>query len=76
MGQKFIDLLASSVIVQGLISLLFVGTFCYQEVAYRSVDTDLKIVTVGIVAFWLGGKFVLGSQHLKSMLRTTNEQTK
>lgn len=73
MRDKFLELLSSSVIIQGVISLLFVLTFCYQEIVFRSVDTDLKLITVGIVAFWLGGKFVLGSQNLTRRLRKTDE---
>lgn len=64
MSSKLIDLLSSSVIIQGIVSLLFVATFCYQEIVFRSVDADLKIITVGIVTFWLGGKAVLMSQHV------------
>lgn len=64
MGNKFIELLASSVIVQGLVSLALVATFCYQEIATHSVDTDLKLITFGVIGFWLGGKAVLQSQTL------------
>ncbi len=64
MSQRIVELFSSSVIVQGLLSLLLVATFCYQEIISHSVDTDLKLITFGVVGFWLGGKAVLQAQQL------------
>lgn len=52
------------VIVQALLSILVVITFCYQEFTLHSVDPDLKLITFGVVGFWLGGIAFAGQQKL------------
>ena len=51
-------------IIQGIISIVLVATFCFQEITLHSVDPDLKLITFGVVGFWLGGiTFMQGVKH-------------
>ena len=71
--QKFFDTLTPLVVVQALLSIIVVLSFCYQEVAIHSVDPDLKLVTVGVIGFWLGGLASAGQQKLIDRGKTTYE---
>lgn len=74
MVDKVIELFSSSVIVQGLISLMLVSALVYQEVTVHSVDTDLKLICIGVISFWLGGKAVLMAQFTRD--RQKSNRTK
>lgn len=62
--KSFTDNLTPLVVVQAILSIIVVLSFCYQEVAIHSVDPDLKLVTVGVIGFWLGGLASAGQQKL------------
>ncbi len=53
--KAFFDTLTPVLVVQALLSIIVVAAFVFQEVTIHTVDTDLKIMTVGVVTFWLGG---------------------
>ena len=62
--SKFTENLTPLIVVQAILSIIVVLTFCYQEVAVHSVDPDLKLVVVGVIGFWLGGLASAGQQKL------------
>lgn len=64
MVSKFLDGLTPLIVVQALLSVIVVLTFCYQEIVLHAVDTDLKMITFGVVGFWLGGLAFSGQQKL------------
>lgn len=61
-----IDASNGVVIVQAILSIIVVLTFTYQEVVLHSVDPDLKLITFGVVGFWLGGIIQSQANKLKS----------
>lgn len=58
MFDKFLDLLAESVIFQGLITLLVIGAWIYMMVAGLPVPPELQGAALLIIGFFFGGKFV------------------
>ena len=72
--QKFLDGLTPLIVVQAILSIIVVLTFCYQEVAVHSVDPDLKLVVVGVIGFWLGGLASAGQQKLIERNKTTYDE--
>lgn len=54
----FLDLLKSSVIVQGTITLGVIALWVVMTYQGRPIPTDLQYLTVGLVGFYFGGKFV------------------
>lgn len=61
-----IDASNGVVIVQAILSIIVVLTFTYQEVVLHSVDPDLKLITFGVVGFWLGGIIQSQASKIKS----------
>ena len=54
--DTFWSLLKESVIVQAVISLLLVATYCTLVLLGRLVPTDFVNVLLLVVGFWMGGK--------------------
>ena len=54
--DTFWSLLKESVIVQAVISLLLVATYCALVLLGRLVPTDFVNVLLLVVGFWMGGK--------------------
>jgi hypothetical protein len=59
MGEKFLELLRESVIVQGLIALILVSAAVYLLIVGRAVPNWLLDLVFFIVGFYLGGKSVV-----------------
>lgn len=53
--SKFLDGLTPLIVVQAILSIIVVLAFVYQEVSIHSVDPDLKLITFGVIGFWIGG---------------------
>lgn len=73
--KAFFESLTPLVVVQALLSIIVVVTFCYQEVTIHSVDTDLKLITFGVVGFWLGGIIGARTQLMKPGVKSNDEQS-
>lgn len=71
--SKLIDLLTPAVIIQGIITILIVLSFCIQEITYQRVDNDLKLITFAVIGFWLGGLATLQTQRFINGVRKTDE---
>lgn len=56
MGPKFLDLLAQSVIVQGILTLMVVSVECYLFVVGRTPPPELSALVGLVVGFYFGGK--------------------
>jgi len=54
--QKFWDLLSQSVIVQGFITALFVGTTCYLWATGQPVPQELWTANTVVLGFFFGAK--------------------
>ncbi len=64
--KTFFDGLTPVVAIQAILSIIVVVTFCYQEWIIHSVDADLKLITFGIVGFWLGGLSFIAQQRINN----------
>ncbi|MDP2107145.1 MAG: hypothetical protein Q8J76_14205 [Desulfobulbaceae bacterium] len=53
---KFWELFAESVILQGVLSLMFGGTICYMYVTQIPVPQELVALLGIIIGFFFGGK--------------------
>lgn len=53
---KFWELFAESVILQGILSLMFGGTICYMYVTQIPVPQELVALLGIIIGFFFGGK--------------------
>ncbi len=54
--NKFLDLLAQSVIVQGIITVLIISTMCYIIIVGRAVPEILVTFAGLILGYWFGTK--------------------
>lgn len=54
--SRFYDLLAESIIVQSIITLLLVATICIMYLRNLPIPHDLQILTFTVVGFWFGQK--------------------
>jgi hypothetical protein len=54
--DNFWTLLRESVIVQAVISLALVGTYCYLVIVAAAVPDTFVNVLLLVVGFWMGGK--------------------
>ena len=63
--QKFWDLLAESVIVQGIITVLIVGADVYLIVTGQPVPELLSNLTGIVVGFYFGSKLALRKASFK-----------
>jgi hypothetical protein len=57
--NKFIDLLAESVIIQGILTLAVVGTWLYMLATSVPVPDTLNNILGIVVGFYFGGKVSL-----------------
>jgi hypothetical protein len=64
-GNKLLDLIGQSVIVQGVLTLGVVGTWGYLMVAGKPIPPELNQIVGLVVGFYFGGKAVLQAQSLK-----------
>lgn len=62
---KFLDLLAQSVIVQGVLTIMVVGTLCYLYIAEKAAPEVLVTFASLILGYWFGTKnqLALARQH-------------
>jgi hypothetical protein len=65
MAQKILDLISSSVVIQGLVSLILVLTCAVNVATQKPIPDDFFHVTVFVIGFWFGGKAVLQFQAIK-----------
>lgn len=65
MGNKIVDLIQQSVIVQGVLTLGVVGTWLYLHVAGQPVPPELNQIVGLVVGFYFGGKAVLQAQSIQ-----------
>lgn len=65
MMDKFLDLLAQSVIVQGILTLMVVGAWLYLIVTTGTVPDQLTQLLGLVVGFYFGGKVAVGAARLK-----------
>lgn len=56
MGKLFVELLRESVLVQGSIALIIIGTICYLYVTGQAVPNELLNILSLILGFYFGGK--------------------
>lgn len=56
MGGKFLELVAESVVVQSIITVMLVGAFAYLCLVGREPTDSLRELTFLIVAYWMGTK--------------------
>ena len=56
MGEKLLALVAESVIVQSIITVMLVGTFAYLCLVGKEPTASLRELTFLIVAYWMGTK--------------------
>ena len=54
--KQFLDLVKSSVIIQGLITLCFVGTMCYLWSTGQPVPQELWTANTIVIGFFFGAK--------------------
>lgn len=64
--DRFLDLLAQSVIVQGTVTLVLVGAVCYLAVTGQDVPETLQSATMLALGFYFGSK----SQQSLTYLQT------
>lgn len=61
MKDTFLDLLKSSVIMQGLLSLLVVGAYVYMLIAGLTIPETLTVSVGLVLGFFFGSKLALTS---------------
>lgn len=54
--EQFIDLLKSSVIVQGSITFVLVMTYCYLVATNQTIPTNFMELLYVVVGFYFGAK--------------------
>lgn len=54
--NKFWDLLKSSVIVQGVVTIMFCGTACYLYATGQEIPESLVYFVSGVIGFFFGAK--------------------
>lgn len=54
--ETFIDLLKSSVLVQGVITLVIVVTLCITVINQTPLPTYFTDITLLVIGFWFGSK--------------------
>lgn len=59
MGNKFVDLLRESVIVQGLLTLAVVGVWLFMIATVKPVPDTLTNIVGLVFGFFFGGKYAL-----------------
>jgi hypothetical protein len=65
MWDKFLDLLAKSVIMQSVLTILVVGAWLYMIVMGKPVPELLETVVGLVVGFFFGSKITGGMQSLR-----------
>jgi hypothetical protein len=65
MWDKFLDLLARSVIMQSVLTILVVGAWLYMIVMGKPVPELLETVVGLVVGFFFGSKVTGGIQSLR-----------
>lgn len=68
--QRLTENITPLIIVQAILSLAIVAAFVYQEVVLHSVDVDLKLLTFGIIGYWLGGIAFTGQVAIMNRNKT------
>lgn len=54
--QTFLELLRESVIIQGVITVIFVATICYLWITGKPIPPDLIQLVGLIIGFYFGAK--------------------
>lgn len=62
--QHFYDLLRESVIMQGVLAVMFGGVVCYMYATGQEVPDGLLTLLGAIIGFYFGGKTIVGAQKL------------
>lgn len=57
MSDKLIELIRSSAVIQGMITLVVCSTWCYLLTAQIPVPSELTNVVYIVLGFYFGGKF-------------------
>jgi len=55
-ADRLLDLLASSVIVQGLVTLCLVGVLCYLALRGQPIPEELKAAALLCLGYYFGSK--------------------
>lgn len=54
--NRLLELFEESVILQGFITVVFTGTYCYLIVTGHEVPNDLAKLVWAVLGFWFGSK--------------------
>lgn len=54
--DKFWELLEESIILQGFITMVFAGSYCYLTVTGQPIPDGLDNMMWAVLAFWFGTK--------------------
>jgi hypothetical protein len=65
MWDKFLDLLAKSVIMQSVLTILVVGAWLFMVIDGKPVPALLETVVGVVVGFFFGSKVTQGIQSLR-----------
>lgn len=65
--DKFLDLLRESVILQGILTLAFVGVWLYLIAAGQNVPDALNNMVGLVVGFYFGGKIQLAINRTRGI---------
>lgn len=75
MGPKILDLLAQSVIVQGVVTIGWGITTSILLIQRAPIDDKWWIVGTALIAFWFGGKAVMVAQATLEKAKTSNDKS-
>jgi hypothetical protein len=54
--NKLLELFEESIILQGFITMAFVGTYCYMTIVGQEISDGLDMLTRAVLMFWFGTK--------------------
>lgn len=54
--NRLLELFEESVILQGFITVVFTGSYCYLIVTGQEIPTDLAKLVWAVLGFWFGSK--------------------
>jgi len=54
--ERFWELLEESIILQGFITMVFAGSYCYLTVTGQQIPDGLDNMMWAVLAFWFGTK--------------------
>lgn len=70
---KFWELLAGSVIIQSVVTLICIGTVAYMTIVGREVPQIMINITLLIVGFWFGSKSTHDTRQVAESIKRLPE---